>query len=40
MVVLFVKSIENTYQKGRALMQMYRVFPLNEKREQFVQLDI
>ena len=27
MVVLFVKSKENTYPKGRALMQMYRVVP-------------
>ena len=26
-VVVFVKSNENTYQKGRALMQMYRVVP-------------
>jgi len=25
MVVFFVKNIENTYPKGRALMQMYRV---------------
>jgi len=28
MVVFFVKSNENTYQKGRALMQMYRVIPM------------
>jgi len=27
MVVYFVKSNENTYPKGRALMQMYRVVP-------------
>ena len=27
MVVFFVKSNENAYQKGRALMQMYRVIP-------------
>ena len=31
MVVFFVKSNENTYTKGRALMQIYRVVP-NEKR--------
>jgi len=28
-VVFFVKSNENLYPKGRALMQMYRVVPLN-----------
>ena len=28
MVVFFVKSNENTYPKGRALMQMYRVVPI------------
>jgi len=27
MVVFFVKSNENAYPKGRALMQMYRVVP-------------
>jgi len=27
MVVFFVKSNENTYPKGRALMQMYSVVP-------------
>jgi len=27
MVVVYVKSNENTYAKGRALMQMYRVVP-------------
>jgi len=27
MVVSFVKSNENSYPKGRALMQMYRVVP-------------
>ena len=32
-MVFFVKSNENTYPKGRALMQMYRVFPNNQKRE-------
>jgi len=34
MVVFFVKSNENTYQKGRALMQMYRVIPIT-KRENY-----
>jgi len=29
MVVFFVKSNENTYPKGRALTQMYRVVPIN-----------
>ena len=34
MVVFFVKSNENTYQKGRALMQMYvQSCPYNKKRE-------
>ena len=28
MVVFFVEMIENTYPKGRALMQMYRVVPV------------
>ena len=28
MVVFLVKSNENTYPKGRALMQMYRVVPI------------
>jgi len=27
MVVFFVKSNENTYQKGRSFMHMYRVVP-------------
>jgi len=31
MVVLFVKSNENTYPKGRALMQMYRVVPIKKR---------
>ena len=31
MVVLFVKSNENTYPKGRALMQMYRVVPITKR---------
>ena len=31
MVVLFVKSNENTYPKGRALMQIYRVVPQRRK---------
>ena len=30
MVVFFVKSNENTYPKGRSLMQMYRVVPLTK----------
>ena len=34
LLVFFVKSNENTYPKGRALMQMYRVVPITrEKRE-------
>jgi len=33
MVVFFVKSNENTYPKGRALMQMYKVVPIKKKRE-------
>jgi len=31
MVVFFVKSDENTYPKGRALMQMYRVVPITKE---------
>jgi len=31
MVVFLVKSNENTYPKGRALMQMYRVVPITNK---------
>jgi len=31
MVVFFVKSNENTYPKGRALMQMYRVVPIMKR---------
>ena len=31
MIVLFVKSNENTYPKGGALMQMYRVVPLTKR---------
>ena len=31
MVVFFVKSNENTYSKGRALMQMYRVVPITKR---------
>ena len=31
MVVFFVKSKRNTYPKGRALMQMYRVVPLMKR---------
>jgi len=30
-VVFFVKSDENTYPKGRALMQMYRVVPQTKR---------
>ena len=31
MVVFFVKSSENTYPKGRALMQIYRVVPKTKR---------
>jgi len=31
MVIFFVKSNENTYPKGRALMQMYRVVPQTKR---------
>jgi len=31
MVVFFVKSNENTYQKGRALTQIYRVVPQTKR---------
>jgi len=31
MVVFLVKNIENTYPKGRALMQMYRVVPITKR---------
>ena len=31
MVVVFVKSNENTYLKGRGLMQMYRVVPITKR---------
>ena len=31
MVVFFVKSNENTYPKGRALVQMYRVVPITKR---------
>ena len=31
MVVFFVKSNENTYPKGRTLLQMYRVVPQTKK---------
>jgi len=33
MVVFLVKSNENTYPKGRALMQMYRVVPIMKMSE-------
>ena len=32
MVVFFVKSNENTYPNGRALMQMYRVVSITKRR--------
>jgi len=31
MVVFFIKSNENTYPKGRSLMQMYRVVPITKR---------
>jgi len=31
MAVFFVESNENTYQKGRALMQIYRVVPITKR---------
>jgi len=31
MVVFFVKINENTYPKGRALMQMYRIVPQTKR---------
>jgi len=31
MVVFFVKSNENTYLKGRALMQMYTLVPITKR---------
>jgi len=31
MIVFFVKSNENTYPKGRALIQMYRVVPITKR---------
>jgi len=30
-VVFFVKNNENTYPKGRALMQMYRIVPITKR---------
>mgnify|MGYP007091342811 FL=1 len=33
MVVFFVKSNENTYPKGRALKQIYRVVPITKGRK-------
>ena len=38
MVVFFVKSNENTYPKGRALMQMYRVVPITKRQIQHLRL--
>jgi len=37
MVVFFVKSNDNTYPKGRALVQMYRVVPITKRRNMKVQ---
>ena len=34
MVVFFIKSIENTYPKGSAIMQMYRVVPQTKEGSQ------
>ena len=39
MVVFFVKSNENTYPKGRALMQMYRVVPITKRQIQHLRLN-
>jgi len=42
MVVFFVKSNKNTYQTGRALLQMYRVVPETKRGnyiERWVQKD-
>jgi len=33
MVVFFLKSNENTYTKGRAIMQMYRVVPQTKRHD-------
>ena len=35
MIVFFVKSNENTYPKGRALVQMYRVVPITKREKCF-----
>jgi len=36
MVVFFVKSNENTYPKGKTLMQMYRVVPRTKRGNWFI----
>ena len=38
MVVFFVKCNENTYSKGRALMQMYRVVPIMKRGNSHAQV--
>jgi len=38
MVVFFFKSNENTYPKGRALMQMYRVVPITRRVNRWIRL--
>ena len=37
-VVFFVRSNENTYPKGRAHMQMYRVVPVKKRKNMLVLL--
>jgi len=37
MIVFFVKGNENTYPKGRALMQIYRVVPKTNKKHPMVE---
>jgi len=38
MVIFFVKSNENTYSKGRALMQMYRVVPITKRGNSYFKI--
>ena len=38
MVVFFVKSNENTYPKGRALIQMYEVVPQTKRGNWFIDM--
>jgi len=38
MVVFFVKRNENTYSKGRALMQIYRVVPIRKRGNSHAQV--